>query len=34
MEQLKTNIASIDLTLSDEVLKEIDAIRREYPMPF
>ena len=34
MEQLKTNIASIDLTLSDEVLKEIEAIRRQIPMPF
>ncbi len=34
MEQLKTNIASIELTLSDQVLKEIEAIRREYPMPF
>ena len=34
MEQLKTNIASIDLTLSDEVLKQIEAVRRDYPMPF
>ncbi len=34
MEQLKTNIASIELTLSDDVLKEIEAIRREYPMLF
>ena len=34
MEQLKTNIASIELILPNEVLKEIEAIRREYPMPF
>jgi aryl-alcohol dehydrogenase-like predicted oxidoreductase len=34
MEQLKTNIASIELTLSVEVLKEIETIRREFPMPF
>ncbi len=34
MEQLQTNIASIELTLSDEVLKEIESIRRVYPMPF
>ena len=34
MQQLKTNIDSINVTLSDEVLKEIQLIRREYPMPF
>ena len=34
MEQLKTNIASIELTLSNEVLDEIENIRRIYPMPF
>jgi aryl-alcohol dehydrogenase-like predicted oxidoreductase len=34
MEQLKSNIASIDLTLSDAVLADIDAVRRRYPIPF
>ncbi len=34
MEQLKSNIASIDLELSAEVLADIDAIRRNYPMVF
>ncbi len=34
MEQLRSNIDSISVTLSDEVLKEIQLIRREYPMPF
>jgi aryl-alcohol dehydrogenase-like predicted oxidoreductase len=34
MTQLKTDIDSISLTLSDEIDTEIDAIRREYPMPF
>ncbi len=33
MEQLRTNIDSISVTLSDEVLKGIEAIRREHPMP-
>ncbi len=32
MQQLKTDIDSILLTLSDEVYTEIDKIRREYPM--
>jgi len=32
MQQLKTNIDSISLTLSDEVYAEINKIRREYPM--
>ena len=34
MEQLRSNIDSISLTLSDEVLKEIHLIRRAHPMPF
>lgn len=34
MEQLKTNIAAIDLKLSSEVLQAIEALREEYPMPF
>ncbi|MCI0506256.1 MAG: aldo/keto reductase [Gammaproteobacteria bacterium] len=34
MTQLKTNIDSISLKLSDEVNAEIATIRREYPAPF
>ena len=34
MDQLRSNIDSVSLTLSDEVLKEIHKIRRQYPMPF
>jgi aryl-alcohol dehydrogenase-like predicted oxidoreductase len=34
MDQLKSNIASISLTLADEVYEEIANIRREYPMLF
>jgi len=34
MQQLKSNIDSISVTLSDDVLKEINQVRREYPMPF
>lgn len=34
MEQLKSNIASIDLKLSDEVMADIYAVYRDYPMPF
>jgi aryl-alcohol dehydrogenase-like predicted oxidoreductase len=33
MNQLKVNIGAADLALSDEVLKEIAKIHREYPMP-
>lgn len=33
MEQLKTDIAAKDVTLSDEVLKAVAAIHRQYPMP-
>ncbi len=34
MAQLKNNIDSIDVTLSQEVLDEIRHIRRAYPMPY
>ena len=34
MEQLKTNIASINIQLDDEVLKAIELLREEHPMPF
>lgn len=34
MEQLKTNIDSIDLALSDAVLKDIESVRRDYPVPY
>jgi aryl-alcohol dehydrogenase-like predicted oxidoreductase len=34
MEQLKSNIASIDIELSEDVLAGIKAIRRQHPMPF
>ncbi|AVC44393.1 aldo/keto reductase [Francisella tularensis subsp. novicida] len=34
MEQLKTNIEAINLNLSDEVLADIEKVRRKYPVPF
>ncbi len=34
LQQLEENIDSIELTLSAEVLTEIEKIRREYPMPY
>ena len=34
MEQLRSNIDSINVTLSDEILNEIKLIRRKYPMLF
>jgi len=34
MSQLKSNIASIEVTLSAEVREKIEKIRRDYPMPF
>ncbi|OUR82154.1 aldo/keto reductase [Cycloclasticus sp. 46_120_T64] len=34
MQQLKSNIDAIKLDLSDELLSEINALRRRYPMPF
>ncbi|AYD00401.1 aldo/keto reductase [Neorhizobium sp. NCHU2750] len=33
IEQLKADIGSADITLSDEVMKEIAAVHRDYPMP-
>ncbi|SFB81887.1 Predicted oxidoreductase [Zunongwangia mangrovi] len=33
MEQLKENIASIDLELSDEVLEDIEKVHEKYPNP-
>ncbi|MGL3606640.1 aldo/keto reductase [Rhizobium sp. G187] len=33
MEQLKVNIGAADIVLSDEILKEIARIHRDYPMP-
>tara|TARA_B100001750_G_scaffold205211_1_gene182117 strand:+ start:1046 stop:2098 length:1053 start_codon:yes stop_codon:yes gene_type:complete len=34
MEQLKSDISAKDLTLSDEILKDIDAVKREFPVPY
>ncbi len=34
MEQLKTDIAAFDLSLSDDVLKDIDDVYRRYPLPY
>lgn len=34
MEQLKTNIDSIDITLGPEVLADIEAVRRDFPVPY
>lgn len=34
MEQLKSNIASIDLQLNEDVLHAIESLREEHPMPF
>lgn len=34
MDYLRTNIDSLDVTLSHEVLQQIQAVRREHPMPF
>ena len=33
MDQLKTNIGASDLTLSDDVLSDIQAVYRDYPAP-
>ena len=33
MEQLKTNIESVNVTLSDEVFKEINEVQTIYPNP-
>ncbi len=34
LDQLQTDIDAISLTLTEEVIAEIESIRREYPMPF
>jgi aryl-alcohol dehydrogenase-like predicted oxidoreductase len=34
MQQLKTNIAAAELSLGEEVLADIAAVRRDFPMPF
>lgn len=34
MEQLKSNIGAIDVTLSKECLADIEAVYRKYPVPF
>lgn len=34
MQQLKTNIDSVDLVLSPEVLADIDEVRRDFPIPY
>lgn len=34
LDQLKTNIAAFDVSLSEDVLKGIEAIHKQYPMPF
>ena len=34
MQQLKTNIDSIEVNLSQEVKSEIEKIRRDHPMPY
>lgn len=34
MEQLDNVLASVELTLSDEVMGEIDAVHRAHPMPY
>jgi len=33
MEQLKTNVESVDIHLSDEVIKEINEVQTIYPNP-
>ena len=34
MEQLKSNIAAFDIDLSDDVMADIDAVYRQYPIPY
>ena len=34
MDQLKNNISAIDLILTDEMLSDIEKVRRKYPVPF
>ena len=33
MEQLKTNIESVNVSLSDDVIKEINEVQTTYPNP-
>ena len=33
MEQLKTNVESVNIDLSDEVIKEINEVQTIYPNP-
>ena len=33
MEQLKTNIESVNLNLTNEIIKEINVIQKKYPNP-
>ena len=33
MEQLKTNIESVNVNLSDDVIKEINHVQKIYPNP-
>ena len=33
MEQLKTDIESVNVNLSDEVIKEINEVQKIYPTP-
>ena len=34
IEQLQEDVAAFDMSLSDEVIQEIDAVIRQYPIPF
>jgi len=34
MEQLRSNIAAMDVKLSKDVMVDIEAVRRQFPMPF
>lgn len=34
MDQLKSDIAAFDLELSEDVMKDIDEVYRQYPMPY
>ena len=34
MEQLKSNISAFDIELSDDVMADIDAVYRQYPIPY
>ncbi len=34
MEQLESNINAFEISLSDEVLNDINSVLRQYPVPF